>query len=306
MQTSVLPAMPMSIYQKGPVQRLVYHHQIILISQTSIVIVLKLSIFQLLILFIACSDICATCDGPTPNDCTSCNTGLYLSIINTCENNCPSGTFPDDTSQSCQGNSSLVLLMINYFFIVCDTTCLTCSGPLSANCTSCDTADQTPFLYNSKCYTTCPDGTYPNTPDSKCYRIYRIFPFSEVLMMVLFLACSDSCATCTGPNPNDCTSCHSGLYLSIINTYEDECTSGTFPDTLSQSCQGNSSLLLLMINYFFIACDTTCQTCSGPSNTNCLTCDTAGQTPFFYNSKCYTTCPDGTYPNTADSKCYRI
>ena len=123
--------------------------------------------------------------------------------------------------------------------------------------------------------------------------------------MVLFLACSGSCATCTGPNQNDCISCNSGLYLSI-NTCVDNCPSGTYLDTSSQSCQGNSSLLLLMINYFFIACDTTCQTCSGSSNTDCTSCKPSGQPSFLYNSRCYTSCPDGTYPDTTDFKCYRI
>ena len=178
---SALPVMPMSISQQGPVIQLVLYQVTILIPQTSNVIVYtECSIFQLIILFLACSESCATCTGPNQNDCTSCDAGLYLSI-NTCVDECPSGTFPDDTSQSCEGCSSFLLKQeeLKFFFIDCNAECLMCSGPLNTDCMSCDTTGPTPFLYNSKCYTTCPDGTYPNAADSKCYRI-TIFHFSRI------------------------------------------------------------------------------------------------------------------------------
>ena len=127
---------------------------------------------------------------------------------------------------------------MNYFFIACNAECLTCSGPLNTNCASCDTTGETPFLYQSTCYTTCPNGTYPNTTDFKCYRKYRIFHFSEFLMMILLLVCFPTCATCDGPTQNNCINCDIGLYLSI-NTCVDECPSGTFLNTSSKHCEGN-------------------------------------------------------------------
>ena len=133
-----------------------------------------------ILFFLACFERCATCNGPSQNDCVSCNSGFYKYLDTTCVGECPAGTFLDTSSQSCQGNSSLLLLMINYFFIACDTTCQTCSGPLNTNCVSCDTAGQTPFLHNSMCYPPCSDGTYLNATDFKCYRIYRILLFSVV------------------------------------------------------------------------------------------------------------------------------
>ena len=120
-------------------------------------------------------------------------------------------------------------------------TCKSCTGTNANECTACYA---NVYLLEGTCVTTCPSSRYyPDTTDFKCYRIYRIFPFSEVLMMVLFLACFEGCATCTGPTPNDCTSCDSGLYLTN-NTCVDECPSGTFPDDTSQSCEGCSSFLL--------------------------------------------------------------
>ena len=42
------------------------------------------------------------------------------------------------------------------------------------------------------------------------------------------------------------------------------------------------------------ACDSSCKTCSGPAETNCLSCNSPS---YFYMSACYSECPNKTYPS---------
>ena len=48
-------------------------------------------------------------------------------------------------------------------------------------------------------------------------------------------------------------------------------------------------------------CDSTCKTCSGPQENECITCDPG---VYFHSNSCVTACPDGYYPNETDIKCY--
>ncbi len=75
--------------------------------------------------------------------------------------------------------------------LACDTSCLTCTTS-STTCTSC-----TNILYNSKCYTTCPTGLYSATVSS----------------VLTCLACNSNCLTCSTTSTY-CTTCPTASYLS--------------------------------------------------------------------------------------------
>ena len=53
-------------------------------------------------------------------------------------------------------------------------------------------------------------------------------------------------------------------------------------------------------------CDPSCKTCSGSTSTTCLSCDSTGLKPYFYNFACYSECPNGTYLNSTTLKCSGI
>jgi len=107
--------------------------------------------------------------------------------------------------------------------------------------------------------------------------------------------CDASCATCSGPGANECTSCNLGDEL-----YNGQCVStcpaGTYTD--GSVCS---------------ACDASCTTCSGTGPNACTSCPSgqvvqggacvaapvgcpSGQ--FMYNGQCVSTCPSGTYVNS--------
>ena len=56
---------------------------------------------------------------------------------------------------------------------------------------------------------------------------------------MLFSACTDPCASCTGPNTDDCTACNDiSLYLDE-STCVAACPVGKFANINSQKCEGN-------------------------------------------------------------------
>jgi hypothetical protein len=84
--------------------------------------------------------------------CTSCLPGLFLSS-SLCLSTCPSGTFPSNSTSSCQ---------------TCDSSCSTCFGSGNNQCTSCPAGS---ILVNGKCTTgtTCPSGTFlANSTVAEC------------------------------------------------------------------------------------------------------------------------------------------
>ena len=68
--------------------------------------------------------------------------------------------------------------------IVCDSNCLTCSS-VATTCVTCNTSSSVPYVHNSACVSTCPDGFYENT--DQC------------------TACDSNCLTC-GTSATDCQS----------------------------------------------------------------------------------------------------
>ena len=100
-----------------------------------------------------CYLLCRTCQGPTNTNCLSYDgaIGLYLYQGN-CLNFCPSGTYLNIYSSSCEA---------------CYNTCLECSSSGSNNCISCDNSLINLFLYQHNCLNNCPVGNF--------YKFYECF-----------------------------------------------------------------------------------------------------------------------------------
>ena len=92
--------------------------------------------------------------------------------------------------------------------------------------------------------------------------------------------CHQSCATCDGPTATDCLSCHfSSLQLNYIH-----------PNKTCGPCDElNKYFLVTTVSPKVCeSCHTSCQTCNGKLNTNCLTCPTSSF--YFEDKSCDPTC----------------
>ncbi|EAR90494.3 zinc finger lsd1 subclass family protein (macronuclear) [Tetrahymena thermophila SB210] len=254
-----------------------------------------------------CDTTCYNCKSPgDKNSCTSCSGNLYLSS-NQCISTCPPGTFPLK-----QTNSNICAQ--------CDPSCKTCNGQNSNNCQSC----QAPNLFyqesSSTCVSICNTDQYQNTSTQICS------------------SCNSECATCSGPNNNNCLSCIGNVYLSN-NQCISTCPPGTFPlqqtnnnicqqcDPSCKTCNGqnsNNCQSCQAPNLFYqessstcvsicntdqyqntstqicSSCNSECATCSGPNNNNCLSC--SGNV-FLYQNQCIPNCPNGYFNNINNNTC---
>ena len=132
-----------------------------------------------------------------PNQYVINNTSAFSSFpdttTNSCNTQCPSGTFPNKDIGQCQICNSAV--------------CKTCS----TSPTTCATCNDNLLTYEGKCYkynimifyiffrtTECPTGTFGDAKNLVC------------------TLCNADCATCTGPLNTECPTCGFNRY-SISN-----------------------------------------------------------------------------------------
>jgi len=140
---------------------------------------------------------------------------------------------------------------------LCDPSCSTCSGPASTECLSCSLPRY--FKDSAKeCVTLCdPDQFGSPTPTPAC------------------LSCNPSCHTCSSASASSCVTCTGSLYLDgSSSSCVSNCPSGTFKEISTNKCA---------------ACNTSCTTCTGSSNSECLSCTL----PNFFQSStstCVGTC----------------
>ena len=240
----------------------------------------------------SCTLPCRTCSTPTTT-CLSCYTNpslvagqIYFNTSN-CVSVCGNGYYLDSVISSCT---------------LCPTPCATCLN--SSICYTCTSS----FLYNNSCLVNCPFGYYG---------------FNG-----LCLVCSTAifCESC--PNSLQCSTCISGYfyynyqcyvsciplitYANLVNRTCDSCPNNC------NTCQGNSSnltCLTCVAGYVmdsgrcYLTCQTSgliavnsvCQGCTSPCSscsltvTNCTACLTSGSSPYLYQFRCLSRCPDGFY-----------
>ncbi|KAL4493947.1 hypothetical protein ABPG72_021964 [Tetrahymena utriculariae] len=212
----------------------------------------------------------------------------------------------------------------NIFVLVdfCSSNCLAC------NASGCTTCQASYFLYNYVCVLTCPTSTYLSNPTTcvdcnsncqtcntsstfctSCYSPNYLIQSRSLFLSTTGNKCSSSCQTSEFQNTtnNQCTPCDSSC-LTCSGSQSNQCLSCQSP----RFFQASSSTCVLACNLNQYSqttpvpvcqnCDSSCATCSGPANTNCLSCSGSNFLDSTTNS-CVTTCPNGTYKNTTNNKC---
>ena len=178
---------------------------------------------------------------------------------------------------------------LNISYFSCDITCNTCSNLYSYSCTSC---------YNlgvlSQGICKCSDGYYLYVPTIPCIQMPCIY----------CSPCFSTCKTCASGTYSDCLTCLTGLYLEpsgecsvvcIIPFVTDSvnmkcispCKSNQYVDKTTRNCQN---------------CSTSCLTCYGPLENNCLSCSAASNTFLNYKT-CSPQCPEGQYADLVNRLC---
>lgn len=175
---------------------------------------------------------------------------------------------------------------ITISFEKCDITCMTCSNFLSYSCNSC---------YNlatlSQGICTCSNGYYLNVPSLSCTQ-----------MPCLYCSpCFSTCKTCAASSYQDCSSCTGNLYLEPSYECSVVCINPFIVDEANKKCISpcNSNQYVDKSTRNCQICNSQCETCYGPLDSNCLTCSAASGTFLNYKT-CVTSCPNGKYadPNT--------
>jgi proprotein convertase subtilisin/kexin type 5 len=149
-----------------------------------------------------CANPCNDCHSEAfPSNCTSCfssSTNFLLdTVVQTCVATCPTGYFANLTTNIC---------------VICSSTCLTCVDS-ATKCTSCNANGSTRNFYApaNECHGTCPVNATVRTYASPA---------------LTCLNCEASCATCSGPNSNECLTCLAGSYF-YQNTCYTNCSTIT-------------------------------------------------------------------------------
>ncbi|KPU75290.1 uncharacterized protein Dana_GF19273, isoform B [Drosophila ananassae] len=240
-----------------------------------------------------CHDTCETCAGAGPDSCLTC-APAYLHVIDlaVCLQICPDGYFENSRNRTC---------------IPCEPNCASCQDHPEF-CTSCD---HHLVMHENKCYSACPLNAF-ETEDNKC------------------ALCHSSCATCNGPTELDCITCRPSRYV-WKNKCLNSCPSGFFADKKRlecmpcqegcRSCTSNGICSECLENWTLakdkcivpgseacseseflsqskdhcLACDASCESCSGPSETNCTSC---APNRLLEQKRCVSGCQDGFFMET--------
>ena len=247
----------------------------------------------------SCHIRCASCSGPTSNQCLSCYSNAYLSngmcvctpnyymidiipcsalqcsFCNLCNSPCRTcqGIAINDCL-SCVGNTYLlngvcILICPDGMFAnsillicqICDSICQTCINS-STTCTSCFSST---YLQSNQCVTSCLSGYYGDTKNSIC------------------MTCNSKCSQCD-KTAIHCTSCNSPYYLNPGGICHSNCPSGYAKNHYLNTCE---------------TCSFLCSTCLDSINL-CLTCS---YPYYFLSSNCLSSCPDGMFEDKTNRLC---
>ncbi|CAG0895477.1 unnamed protein product [Darwinula stevensoni] len=186
-----------------------------------------------------------------------------------------------------------------------------CFGPGPHQCHQC-----LHFQHNTSCVKACPEGTY-----SDAYRKCG--------------ACHESCASCTGPNLNQCLACTQNLfYILDLSLCVSMCPEGYLQEEATKhcitcephcaSCAGSPNHCIHCDHHLFLlnhtcvptcplgyfetsyhsceACDESCETCVGSESNSCATCYPG---MYHMNGTCMKSCPLGFYGHDHNRECYQ-
>ncbi|KAL4474833.1 hypothetical protein ABPG74_001529 [Tetrahymena malaccensis] len=218
-----------------------------------------------------CDTNCQVCDNK--NVCKKCleNTDLVLQANDAdvkC-NTCLQNNYIDKEDQFCKK---------------CDSSCLTCSGPLPNDCQTCDISkglykyqdgrcgtctgnyridNQNCLSCNDKCNgcdaigcTSCASGFYFDGNSKIC--IFCDVQAQRYINNGQCLKCHPKCQTCSGPNETDCLECYGDLSKNLNR----ECV----------KCDTYNGFYVNMDNKQCLPCTINCQQCTGPDIEQCTLC----------------------------------
>ena len=226
-----------------------------------------------------CHSTCLRCDGPDEKNCTKCDLLLFLHTNRSCDQ-C-------ETSKAKFIHSSLGV----QYCKDCHPSCATCSGSspdqckscpdglflgLNGTCTACDGEEvfiqhQIYCRYCNSFCKTCQTRAdyctscrpqafmYPNSTCGSCVaqRFYQDIS-GEIPKCV---PCHSTCLTCANSSNTSCKSCEKNqptpFYL-----YQNNNTCSVCP----------SEAFFVQQTTYCTPCDTTCQTCFGSTDSQCLSC----------------------------------
>ncbi|XP_029372303.1 proprotein convertase subtilisin/kexin type 5 [Echeneis naucrates] len=149
----------------------------------------------------SCHKYCHRCSGPKKTQCLSCNQ-RHLLLNGTCEEECPTGYYEDESGQKCES---------------CHASCNACIGKHSQECLTCKAHL---FRAGKECVETCQHGHYGNTGSRTCEK------------------CDPSCGECIGAGEESCLSCAPGLmYIRKEGRCLPSCPQGYYHEAAHRTCE---------------------------------------------------------------------
>lgn len=97
---------------------------------------------------------------------------LYLLFNGTCKATCPDGYYEDLDAGRC---------------VSCHISCETCSGPADDDCETCPPASSK--LYQGRCLTSCPTGTFYNSKVKECQGMRDPIVNFHVIICIIYCKC---------------------------------------------------------------------------------------------------------------------
>ncbi|KAL4491179.1 hypothetical protein ABPG73_013248 [Tetrahymena malaccensis] len=227
-----------------------------------------------------CYNNCKNCSGPGKDQCIICLNNYYLSV-NTClpcDNTCYSCSGPGkDQCIQCLNNNQFISEKLNN---ICDPNCDLTQGQY---------IDQS--IPNQKHCKMCISYCKTCSNSTSCQACIDNYFLSENTC----LPCDNTCQSCSGPGKDQCIQClNNNQFISekLKNVCDPNCdlTQGQYIDqsnpnqkhckmciSYCKTCSNSTSCQTCMDKYYLsgnicLPCDSTCQSCLGPGNDQCIQC----------------------------------
>ncbi|KAK2503767.1 hypothetical protein MC885_009830 [Smutsia gigantea] len=196
-----------------------------------------------------CHKSCQTCS--SSGSCTTCQEGLRVNSHGQCvpSKECAPSEYWDEGAVGCKP---------------CHAKCFRCVGPSDNQCHTCQ---RDSLLLNTTCVQDCPEGYYTDEDSHRCAPCHSSCRTCEGRHSTQYYAenstgwcerCSKSCKACRGPQPTDCLSCDTLLFLlRSKGECHRTCPEHHYADQRTQTCE---------------RCHPTCEKCEGKGVFNCLSC----------------------------------
>ncbi|KAL4449882.1 hypothetical protein ABPG74_015001 [Tetrahymena malaccensis] len=223
-----------------------------------------------------CFSTCAECTGKDEKQCKQCIEGR-LFYKGECLKECPSNTFKFENT-----------------CFDCHSSCSTCYGGSELKCLTCSTG----LLQEGSCVDKCLLNYYASTKNGQ----------------QVCLQCNEQCSKCNGPDSNNCTECSSKLFMyqnqcvencPIFHIYDEKrqcqiCNKSIKNNKCVDEC--GQSEYLDKNTLLCKPCAAQCQTCYGPTTTECKQCSDG----YFFDvqkNECKQNCPEKYFPNKQKNLC---